>query len=134
MTTFDLVSRTVPGTVADATQRLHDSLGRRGITVFATIDHAANARTVGLDMPDEVVVIFGDPRGGTGLMLDDPRAGIDLPLRMLFWDDHGVTTAAYRNLGAIAELFRLSDHAGVPAVLAGLLEQLTEELGSLPAE
>lgn len=124
-----LVTRTVPGTVAEAAERLTGSLTRRGIVVFGIIDHAANARSVGLDLQDEVVVIFGDPRVGTSLMLEDPAAGIDLPLRMALWDDHGTTTVAYRNPALMAEQFHLSGHAGVTQKLAGLLAQLAEELG-----
>ena len=119
----------VRGSVAEATTRLHELLAQRGVAVFASIDHAAGARAAGLELPDEVVVIFGDPAVGTGVMQDDPRAGIDLPLRMLFWDDNGTTYAGYRDPDALSGSFDLVDHRGVPAKLSRFMTRLASELG-----
>jgi uncharacterized protein (DUF302 family) len=55
--------------------------------VFARIDHAAAARDAGLEPRPTELLIFGHPRGGTPLMLDDQRAGIDLPCKALSWQD-----------------------------------------------
>ena len=63
--------------------RLMEAIERRSLTVFTRIDHAAGAREAGLEMPDEQVVVFGSARGGTPLMISDPRVGIELPLRVL---------------------------------------------------
>src|SRR3954467_1643555 len=63
-----LVEATAPSDVATAVARLTAALDDRGITVFATIDHAAGARAVGLELADEVVVVFGSPAGGTPVM------------------------------------------------------------------
>jgi uncharacterized protein (DUF302 family) len=54
-----------------------------GMTIFARIDHAAAAKSVGLDMPATMVLIYGNPKGGTPLMLAAPRVALDLPLRVL---------------------------------------------------
>jgi uncharacterized protein (DUF302 family) len=67
----------------EALRRLLDAVERRGLTVFAQIDHAAAAREIGMELADEVVVVFGNPRAGTLLMQQDPRVGIELPLRLL---------------------------------------------------
>jgi uncharacterized protein (DUF302 family) len=83
----------VPAVVA----RIRRALDRLGVTVFAAIDHAAGARAAGLEMPDEVVLVFGDPAVGTALMQADPRVGLDLPLRMLVWSQDGRTAIAYRD-------------------------------------
>ena len=53
----------------------------RGLTVLARIDYAGGARAIGLELADEEVVVFGNPRAGTPLMAADPRGGIELPLR-----------------------------------------------------
>ncbi|WP_243063910.1 DUF302 domain-containing protein [Humibacter sp. RRB41] len=74
------------GSVADAVQSLERELSTRGIQIFARIDHAGGARAVGLELADEVVLVFGNPAVGTSLMQQDPIAGLDLPLRMLVWD------------------------------------------------
>lgn len=68
----------------DATvQRLHAAFTDRGIKVFATIDQQAEAVAVGLSMPPTTLIIFGNPKAGTPLMLTNPAAGIDLPLKAL---------------------------------------------------
>lgn len=68
----------------DATvQRLQAAFADRGIKVFATIDQQAEAVAVGLSMPPTTLIIFGNPKAGTPLMLANPAAGIDLPLKAL---------------------------------------------------
>lgn len=64
-------------------QRLHAALAERDIKVFATIDQQAEAVAVGLSMPRTTLIIFGNPMAGTPLMLANPAAGIDLPLKAL---------------------------------------------------
>ena len=126
----ELKTLRVPGSVAEATARLHELLGLRGVAVLASVDHAAGARSVGLELADEVVVLFGDPAVGTGVMQDDPRAGIDLPLRMLLWDDNGTTYAGYRDPLALTDGFDLADHRDVPVKLSGFMARLTSDLSA----
>jgi uncharacterized protein (DUF302 family) len=83
--------------VPTAVARIERALDRLGVTLFATIDHAAGARAAGLELPDEVVLVFGDAAVGTALMQTDPRVGIDLPLRMLIWAQDGRTRVGYRD-------------------------------------
>jgi uncharacterized protein (DUF302 family) len=59
----------------------------KGITVFARIDHAAGARTVGLALRPTELLIFGHPKAGTPLMQTHQTIGIDLPLKVLAWED-----------------------------------------------
>lgn len=66
---------------------LEEAIMRAGMTIFARIDHASAAQTVGLTMPPTTVLIYGNPRGGTPIMLATPRAAIDLPLRVLVRED-----------------------------------------------
>jgi len=71
--------------------RLERELANRGLDVFARIDHAANARTVGLRMPATLVITFGSRLAGTPLMIETPDLALDLPLRVLIRQtDHGV--------------------------------------------
>jgi uncharacterized protein (DUF302 family) len=69
------------------TARVEAELARRGITVYAHIDHAANAASVGLSMPPTSVLIFGNPRGGTVVMKREPTTAYELPLRLLIRQD-----------------------------------------------
>src|SRR5205085_12495031 len=77
--------------------RLSEAIERRGLTVFDRIDHAAAAREFGLELADEEVVVFGNPRAGTPLMQSDPRIGLELPLRILVWADVEGCLLGYRD-------------------------------------
>jgi len=73
-------------------------LKAKELTHFQTIDHAKNAKGVGLRLKPETVVVFGNPKMGTKLMTCNPSMGLDLPLRMLFSTDYeGKTTITYTN-------------------------------------
>src|SRR5712691_13263390 len=95
----------VPATV----DRVIAALGRRGITVFARIDHAAGARKAGLELGDEELLIFGDPRAGTALMQADAAVGYELPLRLLIWDAGGETMIGYRRPTELQKDFALAN-------------------------
>ncbi len=75
--------------VKETADRLAAELEKRGIRVAARIDHAAGAKAVGLDMPPTEVIMFGNPRLGTPLMLAQPGVAIELPMKMLIWQDKG---------------------------------------------
>jgi len=84
----------VPTTLA----KLLTLLETKGLSHFATIDHKANATNIGLELNEDTVVIFGNPKVGTLLMQCNPSLGIDLPLRILLrTDDAGKTTVSYFN-------------------------------------
>ena len=75
--------------VAATIDRLEASLKQRGILVFARIDFSGDAARAGLTMRPEQMLIFGNPKAGTPLMLQVPGAGLDLPLKALAWEDAG---------------------------------------------
>jgi uncharacterized protein (DUF302 family) len=80
----DVPSRySVPETLA----RLQAILKEKGIAVFALIDHSGEAEKAGLTMRPTQVLIFGNPKSGTPLMIAAPRLAIDLPLKALAWQD-----------------------------------------------
>jgi len=84
----------VPTSVAKFIKIIQD----KGLTYFETIDHAKNAKDVGLRLKPETVVVFGNPKMGTKLMQCNPSIGLDLPLKMLFSTDYeGKTTIVYTN-------------------------------------
>jgi uncharacterized protein (DUF302 family) len=107
--------------------RIIAALGRRGITVFARIDHAAGARQAGLELADEELVIFGDPRVGTLLMQRDAAIGYELPLRVLIWDAKGQTTIGYRRPTTLRDDFAVPDRLETLRRMENLLEQITDE-------
>jgi uncharacterized protein (DUF302 family) len=116
-----------PHSVAETTDRLVAALSGRGVTVFARIDHGDGARAVGLELQDEEVVIFGDPRAGTLLMQLDPEVGYELPLRLLVWDAGGRTLVGYRPPTELAERYAVGQGAEVLSRMIGLLEGLVAE-------
>jgi uncharacterized protein (DUF302 family) len=68
-------------------ERLTAEIEKRGMTVFARIDHAAAASAEGMELRPTEVLLFGNPRAGTPLMQADQTIGIDLPLKLLVWAD-----------------------------------------------
>jgi uncharacterized protein (DUF302 family) len=73
----------VPETLA----RLQTILTEKGIKIFATVDHSGEAEKAGMAMRPTQLLIFGNPKGGTPLMVAAPRLAIDLPLKALAWQD-----------------------------------------------
>jgi uncharacterized protein (DUF302 family) len=78
-----------PHTVEETLRRLESVLADRGVKVFAVIDHSGEAEKVGMKMRPTKVVIFGNPKSGTPLMVAAPTLAIDLPLKALIWQDEG---------------------------------------------
>jgi uncharacterized protein (DUF302 family) len=74
-------------TVEETIDRLKNILQSKGVTLFALVDHSGEAEKVGLKMPPTKLVIFGSPKAGTPLMLAAPSIAIDLPLKILVWQD-----------------------------------------------
>jgi len=74
--------------VEETTATLERLLADKGIKLFALVDHSGEAEKAGLHMPPTKLLIFGNPKGGTPLMLASPTAAIDLPLKILVWEDN----------------------------------------------
>lgn len=74
-------------TFQDTLSRIHSHLEEKGVKVFATIDHQAAARSAGLEMLATTVLIFGNPKAGTPLMIAAPDFSLELPLRVLIRED-----------------------------------------------
>jgi len=118
-----IVTRSDAG-YADTVHRLIGAIEGRQLTVFARIDHAGAARAVGLEIAPEEVVIFGNPRAGTPLMQSDARVGIELPLRILVWEDGQGALLGYRDPRELEREYDVGPHAGVLENMAALLEGL----------
>jgi uncharacterized protein (DUF302 family)/uncharacterized membrane protein YidH (DUF202 family) len=81
------VSKPCNHSVDDTVAKLKAMLQAKGITLFALVDHSGEAEKVGMKMPPTKLLIFGNPKGGTPLMLAAPTIAIDLPLKLLVWED-----------------------------------------------
>jgi uncharacterized protein (DUF302 family) len=106
------------------------AIERRGLEVFARIDHGAAARAAGLELADEEIVLFGNPRSGTPLMQSDRRIGIELPMRMLVWREGEDVLLAYRDPRELSSAYEVSGHEQTLEQMAALLEELATEAAS----
>ena len=95
--------------VADTVAEFTSMIGAKGIRLFAVIDQRAEARQAGLDLRDTTLVIFGSPVAGTPVMAASPLSALDLPLKILVWDDQGQTKVSYYAPEALAARHHLSD-------------------------
>jgi uncharacterized protein (DUF302 family) len=75
--------------VDETVEKIKSLLEAKGIKLFAVVDHGGEAEKAGLHMPPTKLLIFGNPKGGTPLMLAAPSIAIDLPLKILVWEDTG---------------------------------------------
>jgi len=114
----DVVSKLSPRSVADTVHRLTSLIAARNLTLFAVIDQRAAAATAGLDLRATTLVIFGSPAAGTAVMVAAPLAAVDLPLKVLIWDDGGQTTVSYYDPAALADRHHLN--ADLAARLSGI--------------
>jgi uncharacterized protein (DUF302 family) len=112
---------------AETTRALVDAIKRRGLTVFARIDHAAAAREVDMELADEEVVLFGNPRSGTPLMQADPRIGIELPLRILVWREGEQVLVGYRDPRELSGTYDVGSAQPTLEQMAKLLDELASE-------
>jgi uncharacterized protein (DUF302 family) len=90
---------------AETLARLQNALERRQLEIFARFDHSSAAKRVGLTMPDTQVVVFGNPKSGTPLMLASPLVALELPLRVLVADDGGHAVVSYISPAYLAERY-----------------------------
>jgi uncharacterized protein (DUF302 family) len=113
-----IVTKVSSQPVAATAARLTELIQAKGMTLFAVIDQAAEAGKAGLKLRDTVLVLFGSPAAGTPVMDAVPLAALDLPLKVLVWDDGGQTKVTYTAPEALAARYGLS--AELAARLAGI--------------
>jgi uncharacterized protein (DUF302 family) len=117
-----IVSKPSNHTVDETVEKLKGILQAKGVTLFALVDHSGEAEKAGMKMRPTKLLIFGSPKAGTPVMLAAPTSAIDLPLKILVWEDgqekvwvsynsleylqqrHGVPQELLRNIAA-AEIF-----------------------------
>lgn len=106
--------------------KLEAEVQERGMKVFARIDHAAGALQAGKTLRPTELLIFGSPQGGTPLMECVQAIGLDLPLKMLAWEDEqGAVWLSYNDLGYLANRYGVWDCPQVE-VLSAVLSRLAK--------
>jgi len=124
-TEVDVVTKLSRQPVADTVAKLTAMISAKGTKLFVVIDQAAEARRVGLALRETTLVIFGSPTAGTPVMAASPLSALDLPLKVLIWDDGGQTKVSYYAPAALAASHHLT--ADLAANLAGI-NALTDAL------
>src|SRR5437660_4243512 len=90
--------------VDETVEKLKGILQAKGITLFALVDHSGEAAKAGMKMRPTKLLIFGNPKGGTPVMLAAPSSAIDLPLKILVWEDvEGKVWVTYNSLSYLQE-------------------------------
>jgi uncharacterized protein (DUF302 family) len=82
-----IVDKPANHSVDETVEKLKGILQSKGVALFAVVDHSGEATKVGMKMPPTKLLIFGSPKAGTPLMLASPSVAIDLPLKILIWED-----------------------------------------------
>ena len=92
--------------VDETVEQLKGILQSKGVTLFAMIDHSGEAAKAGLKMRPTKLLIFGNPKSGTPVMLAAPSSAIDLPLKILIWEDaQGKVWVAYNSPAYLQERY-----------------------------
>jgi uncharacterized protein (DUF302 family) len=123
-----LITRPSNHSPEDTSQRIVAAIEARGMTVAARIDHAKAAQAAGLSLRPTELIIFGNPRGGTPLMQAVQTIGIDLPLKMLVWQDETQRTfVSYNDPAFLAARHDVRDHDAVVSAMASALAAISRE-------
>lgn len=132
MTDNGLTTVPSPHDVKVTIDRLEAAAKAKGMTIFARVDHAAGARSVGLILRPTELLIFGNAKGGTPLMQLQQTSGIDLPLKALAWQDEaGKSWLSYNEPAWLAARHAVADRGGnVVKSLTGALAALAKEATS----
>ena len=113
---------------SETIEHLSKTITGAGNTIFATIDQAVAAAGAGLTLRPTTLIIFGNPKGGTPLMDAAPLFALELPLKLLIWEENGAVNVAYTPLHEIAARYSLT---GVDAPIQAIdraLEALTSSV------
>ena len=123
-----VVTKRSPWSMADTLARLSAVVAARGMEMFAVIDHSGKARDAGLDLRDTKLVIFGSPSAATPVIEAAPLAALDLPLRVVVWEDGYQTMVSYPAPAAVARRYGLDGDladalASIDALISAVIDR-----------
>jgi uncharacterized protein (DUF302 family) len=120
-----VVSKPSAHSVEETVDRLEAVLREKNIHIFVRIDQRAEAEKAGIEMPAMELLIFGNPKGGTPLMIAEPTIGIDLPLKAMAWEDRdGKVWLSYNAPEYLQDRFSISeDLIKNISIIGALIEQ-----------
>ena len=122
-----MITRKSNFNVSDTLDRLEAILAEKSIKPVARVDHAAAAKSVDMELRPTQVLFFGNPKIGTLLMQSDQIAGLELPMRVLAWEDKdGNSWLAYNSPQSIVERLNLENVSDATETMTSALDALTE--------
>ena len=121
----DMVRVEAAGSVAETADRLQAAVEGAGAKVFARVNHGGGAASVGMELADAELLVFGNPKLGTPALQSDIRAGLVLPLRVLVYDDGGQTVMLYEKPAEMFDDYDIPSDAEVVQAMTGALGKLT---------
>jgi uncharacterized protein (DUF302 family) len=119
------VVKTSPHSVPVTVAKLSSAVEGAGASVAAVVDHAADAKKAGMELPPTTLVIFGNPKLGTPLMQKNRQVGIDLPMRVLVWQDGDATKIGYLTPESMASRYEIATDNASIKTMTGALDRLT---------
>jgi uncharacterized protein (DUF302 family) len=114
---------------SDTIAKLSEAIRAGGGTVFATIDQAAAAEGVGMKLRPTTLIVFGNPKGGTPLMDAFPEFALELPLKLVVWDDNGTVSVGFARMSDAAKRYGVTGMDDRVAALDATLDKLTSLVG-----
>ncbi|MEP6343967.1 MAG: DUF302 domain-containing protein [Maricaulaceae bacterium] len=127
-TSLMIIKKPSPYTAGQTIDRLEKILISKGLKVFTRVDHAAGAKSVDIEMMDSELIIFGNPKLGTPLMLETPQMGLDLPLKALaFTDASGQTYLTYVAPKTLQSRHGISANSAIIEKMTGALDAMTNK-------
>ena len=109
---------------------LQKTLNSKGITIFATIDHKKAAEAVGESMQPATVLIVGNPKVGTALMQENPRFAIELPLKILIYEEDKTVKIRYEKIAAMGEKYHIKQNFSTAEKIdAAMLQLIKSSIG-----
>lgn len=112
--------------VSDTADKLVKIIEGAPTKLFARIDHAAGAKSVDMELADSTLIIFGAPQIGTPIMQQNIMAGLDLPIRVLIWDDNGQTKIGYLDPEALKARYAIDGAEKAFMGMAGAIAKMTD--------
>ncbi|WP_455004280.1 DUF302 domain-containing protein [Capnocytophaga gingivalis] len=117
-----------PYTFTQTIERLQKVLKSKNITVFATINHQAAAKTVGEKLAPTTVFIVGNPKVGTALMQENPQLAIELPLKVLVWEQEKKIWIGCKFISPIMEKYHMKEQLSTAEKIDIAMRHLIDEV------
>ena len=126
--TQNLIETESPFSAQVTLNMLRENIKNRGLNIFTEIDHSQAAKKANMELSPIYVLVFGNPKVGTKLMQADPRVGIELPLKILVYENQGTTQIAYSNPEKFSESYNLKDQEDILENMANLMNTIVQEV------